>query len=96
MNIDELWNKYSHYGLINKEEFTKAIAEIISSPVEPEVKPANADLNLIAGMYAILQCQLSCVWNKLSGKEALADNDAKHLIPKIELLNKELEKRLSV
>lgn len=49
MNIDELWDKYSVDGqalydgsyhrrsVMTKEIFTQAIAEIISSPVEPEV-----------------------------------------------------------
>ena len=37
MTTDELWDKYSHYGLINKEGFVKAIAEIISLPVEAQV-----------------------------------------------------------
>ena len=70
--------------------------EEIAIPIEPPVKPANADLNLIAGMYAVLQCQLSCVWNKVSGKDRLANSDAEKLIPKIEMLNEEIERRLSV
>ena len=52
MNIDELWNKYADAPkqwqptsrrLMQKENFTEAIAEIISSPVEPEVKVQIAE-----------------------------------------------------
>lgn len=45
-NIQELFMKYSVYWedkqmrSMNLKCFTQAIAEIISSPVEPEVKPA--------------------------------------------------------
>lgn len=44
MNTDELFKKYSietfdGMNLMDKENFTKAIAEIIGSPVEPEVIP---------------------------------------------------------
>lgn len=45
MNIDELWGKYATWteGIgewIHKANFIEAIAEIISSPVEPPVKQA--------------------------------------------------------
>lgn len=51
MDINELWIKYSqpikkkYIGkyAIDKNGFIKAIAEVISSPVEPGVKPANGD-----------------------------------------------------
>lgn len=45
-NIDELWNKYKTYyprdsihQEMTKENFTKAIAEIIAFGVEPPVMP---------------------------------------------------------
>ena len=55
MNIDELFDKYkTEYtyldeeviligDFVTKEKFLQAIAEIISSPVEPEVIKKNAD-----------------------------------------------------
>lgn len=51
MNIDEIWSKYglvitkSSVGKIglDKNNFTKAIAEIIISPVEPEISDDFAD-----------------------------------------------------
>lgn len=57
MNIDELWGKYATWteGIgewIHKANFTEAIAEIISLPVEPPVmqKPAgSADEIFIKG-----------------------------------------------
>lgn len=47
MNINELWDKWrggdtDDYGeIMNKEDFTRAIAEIISLPVEPPVSQAT-------------------------------------------------------
>ena len=46
MNIDELWKKYATWteGIgewIHKDNFTQAIAEITSSPVEPGVSQEN-------------------------------------------------------
>ena len=43
-NIDELWKKYATWTegtgeWVHKENFIEAIAEIISLPVEPPVKP---------------------------------------------------------
>lgn len=51
-NIDELWDKYTTkeyhtqtwYREMTKENFTKAIAEIISSPVDQLVMPKIADV----------------------------------------------------
>jgi len=56
MNINELFKKYAthssitggQYPLMDKENFTKAIAEIISSPVEPEVMPAKGQIDPVA------------------------------------------------
>lgn len=82
---------------VNKKVLEVELRPILKAiQVQAKVKPANADLNIIAGIYAILQSQLSCIWNKISGKERLANKEAEELIIKIKAFNEELGRRLSV
>jgi hypothetical protein len=71
----------------------KEIKEWISKNFIPKTKN-NLDFEIVAGMYSVIQTQLSCIWNKISGKTTLADNNAKLLISKINILNDEILKRL--
>ena len=72
------------------------LASKIVSQMQPQDKLANVDFNLIAGMYAVLQSQLSCIVNYVAGNDKLANKIAEEITPKIKRLNKEIEKRLSV
>ena len=65
MNINELWSKYAFVNiedldgvkntLMTKEAFTQALGEIISSPVEPEVKVQKAEIEIRKEFLQTLQ-----------------------------------------